>query len=260
MDRIGHLHAGDGDALVRLIADAYHDEPGPDLPWALLDGLRELLGHDTLVTSTCYAPEDLRCDREQGVFDAGEHWYGTDLVVDEPADWFDDWWTDPLCSYPQRTGDLTSVVTTTDFIPAADQNAARRLKFANDVQTHLILSLPAPPGLVHRVLFASREWPGFDERDRQVVALLRPHVQEIWLDAERRRAGVPELTNREWEVLALVGSGLSHAEIAARLFVAVSTVRKHLEHVRERMGVHSAAAAASIALPHAPTARGRSLR
>ena len=59
MDPIGHLHAGDGDALVRLIADAYHDDPGPDLPWALLDGLRDLLGRDTLVTYTCYAPS--RC-------------------------------------------------------------------------------------------------------------------------------------------------------------------------------------------------------
>ena len=254
MEPIGQLHAGDGDALVRLIADAYHDDPGPVLPWALLDGLRELLGRDTLVSYTCYAPEQMRCDREQVVFDAGEHLYWAEPVYDLPDGWFSTWWTDPLCSYPQRSGDLTSVVITTDFIPTMGKNAARRLKFGDDVQTHLILSLPAPPGLVRRVLLARREWPGFHERDRQVVALLRPHVQEIWLDAERRRAGVPELTNREWEVLALVGAGLSHAEIAARMFVAVSTVRKHLEHVRERMGVHSAAAAASIALPHAPTA------
>ena len=254
MDPIGQLHAGDGDALVRLISDAYHDEPGPELPWALLDGLGDLLGRDTLLSYTCYAPEHLHMDCEQGVFDAGERWYSDETGFDEPDGWFSEWWADPLCSYPQRTGDLTSVVMTTDFIPTMEANATRRLKFGDDIQTHMLLSLPAPSGVVRRVLFARREWPGFDERDRQVVALLRPHVQEIWLDAERRRAGVPELTNREWEVLALVGSGLSHAEIAARLFVAVSTVRKHLEHVRERMGVHSAATAASIALPHAPTA------
>ncbi|WP_246125419.1 helix-turn-helix transcriptional regulator [Cellulomonas xylanilytica] len=252
MDPIGQLHAGDGDALVRLIADAYHDEPGPDLPWALLDGLADLLGRDTLVTYTSYAPGQLRWDHEQVVLDAGEHWSTTETEYDEPDGWFSEWWTHPLCSYPQRTGDLTSIVTTTDFVATADEDDARRRWFG-DIRTHMILSLPAAPGVVRRVLLARREWPGFDERDRQVVALLRPHVQEIWLDAERRRAGVPELTSREWEVLALVGSGLSHAEIAARLVVAVSTVRKHLEHVRERMGVHSAAAAASIALPHAPT-------
>ena len=252
MDPIGHLHAGDGDALVRLIADAYHDEPGPELPWALLDGLGALLGHDTMAGYLCYAPGQRRWDREQTALGAGEHWYSDEPVYGEPDGWFREWWTDPLCSYPQRTGDLTSVVITTDFIPTVRENGARRQWFG-DVQTHLILSLPAPPGVVRRVLCASREWPGFDERDRQIAALLRPHVQEIWLDAERRRAGVPELTDREWEVLALVGTGLSHAEIATRLFVAVSTVRKHLEHVRERMGVHSAVAAASIALPHAPT-------
>ena len=153
-------------------------------------------------------PSICACDREQVVFDAGEHWYSAETGFDVPDDWFSEWWADPLCSYPQRTGDLTSVVITHRLHPHDEaENATRRLKFGHDVQTHMMLSLPAPPGLVRRILFARREWPGFDERDRQVVALLRPHVQEIWLDAERRRAGVPELTNREWEVLALVGSG-----------------------------------------------------
>lgn len=252
MDPIGHLHAGDGDALVRLIADAYHDEPGPDVPWALLDGLRGLLDRDTDIGYTVYAPDQGRWDREQVAGEDG-HWSSDQTVFDAPDGWFSGWWADPMCSYPQRTGDLTSVVITTDFISTKDKNEARRQKFGDDIQTHMLVSLPAPAGIVRRILFCRREWPGFDERDRQVAALLRPHVQEIWLDAERRRAGVPELTPREWEVLALVGSGLSHAEIAARLFVAVSTVHKHLEHVRERMGVHSAAVAASLALPHAPT-------
>lgn len=60
-------------------------------------------------------------------------------------------------------------------------------------------------------------------------------------------------------MLALTAAGLSHAEIAARLVVAVSTVHKHMENVRERLGVRTAAAAAAVALPHAPAAlRSRS--
>jgi DNA-binding NarL/FixJ family response regulator len=82
--------------------------------------------------------------------------------------------------------------------------------------------------------------------------LLRPHLQEIWLDAERRRAGVPRLTAREWEVLALAAHGMPYAEIAARLHLSAGTVRKHMEHVRERLGVHSVTAAAAVAMPHAP--------
>ena len=93
----------------------------------------------------------------------------------------------------------------------------------------------------------------FDERDRQLAALLRPHLQEIWLDAERRRAGIPPLTAREWEVLALAAAGMPYAAIAEQLFISTGTVRKHMEHVRERLGVHSIPAAAVLAMPHAPT-------
>ena len=54
----------------------------------------------------------------------------------------------------------------------------------------------------------------------------------------------------------MAGQGLAYAEIAAAMFVSVHTVRKHMEHVRERLGVHSVRAAAALALPHAPGARG----
>ena len=53
-------------------------------------------------------------------------------------------------------------------------------------------------------------------------------------------------------MLALAAAGMPYAEIAGRLFVSVGTVRKHMEHVRERLGVHSLPAAAAVAMPHAP--------
>mgnify|MGYP002621557095 FL=1 len=45
------------------------------------------------------------------------------------------------------------------------------------------------------------------------------------------------LSEREVEVLALVAEGLSNAEVGRRLFVAPSTVKKHLEHVYDKLGV-----------------------
>ncbi len=44
------------------------------------------------------------------------------------------------------------------------------------------------------------------------------------------------LTERESEVLTLVGHGLSNAEIAARLHVSVPTVKTHLGHVLAKTG------------------------
>ena len=86
-----------------------------------------------------------------------------------------------------------------------------------------------------------------------LLTLLRPHLHEIYLDAERRRNGTPKLTAREWEILQLAGEGLTNAAIGTQLFISPATVRKHMEHIFETLGVHTRTEAAAIALPHRPT-------
>lgn len=56
------------------------------------------------------------------------------------------------------------------------------------------------------------------------------------------------LTRREAEVLALLAKGETNKEIAVRLDVNPSTVKKHLEHIYEKLGVHTRTAAAATAL------------
>jgi DNA-binding CsgD family transcriptional regulator len=51
------------------------------------------------------------------------------------------------------------------------------------------------------------------------------------------------VTPRERQVLALVAEGLTNAEIAQRLWVAPSTVAKHLEQASAKLGVHTRTAA-----------------
>lgn len=49
--------------------------------------------------------------------------------------------------------------------------------------------------------------------------------------------GIVKLSQREREVTALVASGLSSAEVAARLGIAVNTVNAHLQRVYGKLGV-----------------------
>ena len=50
---------------------------------------------------------------------------------------------------------------------------------------------------------------------------------------------VEPLSEREREVLRLVAAGLSNQEIAARLIVGVSTVKKHINNIFGKLAVRS---------------------
>jgi DNA-binding NarL/FixJ family response regulator len=52
------------------------------------------------------------------------------------------------------------------------------------------------------------------------------------------------LTEREEEVLSLLRRGLSNREIATSLWIAESTVKVHVRHIFEKLGVRSRTAAA----------------
>jgi two-component system nitrate/nitrite response regulator NarL len=56
------------------------------------------------------------------------------------------------------------------------------------------------------------------------------------------------LTRREQEVLQLLASGLTQPEIARELVISSSTVASHIEHILEKLSVHSRAQAVALAL------------
>jgi len=61
------------------------------------------------------------------------------------------------------------------------------------------------------------------------------------------RAPRVQLTGRELDVLRLLDTGASNREIAKALFVTEATVKTHLVHVFEKLGVDSRAKAVAIA-------------
>jgi DNA-binding NarL/FixJ family response regulator len=71
-------------------------------------------------------------------------------------------------------------------------------------------------------------------------ALLSPTVTRRVIAQVSRavsRVEIPELTNRETEVLTLVAQGRSNAEIASALFVGEATVKTHVSNVLLKLGV-----------------------
>jgi DNA-binding NarL/FixJ family response regulator len=71
----------------------------------------------------------------------------------------------------------------------------------------------------------------------------RPAYAPIPVDG----AGLASLTPRETEVLALIGEGMSNAEIAAELGMAEATVKSHVTRVLAKLGLASRVQAAIFA-------------
>ncbi|MEY9931002.1 DNA-binding CsgD family transcriptional regulator [Catenulispora sp. GP43] len=75
------------------------------------------------------------------------------------------------------------------------------------------------------------------DRDLAVLRVLRRHLTPLAVEQLARHRsreasrGDWDLTPREWDVADLAAQGLTNRQIAARLFIGVDTVKKHLTRV-----------------------------
>ncbi|MFD3402909.1 response regulator transcription factor [Kribbella sp. NPDC058693] len=226
------------------------DSAGQEFPRDVLRALHELIPADD-VTFQVSRPHDR-------VFIGLEELTSVPPGLDDDCDelFWRLFWRHKTCSRPQRTGDHESVWMTSDYLSMRQlvNSEAGLWDRMNGVRSEIVVPLPEHDGEDRRMLLFRTTGPGFSERERLMLQLLRPHLVEIRRDLERRRAGIPELTSRQWELLRLVAAGHTNTQIARRLFVAEGTVRKHLENIYERLGVNSRTAAVATAFPVAVSA------
>jgi DNA-binding NarL/FixJ family response regulator len=115
---------------------------------------------------------------------------------------------------------LTTFDTDSDVLPAIEAGA-----------TGYLLKDAPREELIRAVRAASRG-----------ESVLSPAVARRLMGQVRRPAQEP-LSQRELEVLRLIADGASNREAAARLFVSEATIKTHLLHIYDKLGVRDRAGA-----------------
>lgn len=213
-------------------------------PSAALEGLDALIGCDDV----SFNDFDASARRFYNLTEYPAH--GEDY--DNDAFWAS-YWGNSFCSYPQRSGDDRSVIKLSDFYSRRQWHETatyRDCLGGFGVEHEMLMSIHAPAGRSRRLIFFRCSGSDFSERDRLLLSLLRPHLQDAHQQHERALQRTPDLTHRQWELLRLVAAGHTNIEIARSLHISVGTVRTHLEHIFERLEVVTRGAAVARAFPN----------
>jgi len=228
-------------SVLRVLYDLGSLAPADPFPLPVLDRLGTLLG----AHRTGYG--------EFALTDGGRSYSALYLAQNhtEPA-WLSEtvarlWHQDPItCRVHARA---TEPMAVSDRV---SMPAFRRLEFFQDVYRpfgtvdSVRLFLPAPNAMSRFFFFDQGQW-GLSQRERDLLVLLRPHLV-LW----RSRWNAPgspavcELTARERQVLEAVAGGPTNREIADQLWISPHTVRTHLEHIYEKLGVRTRTEAVAL--------------
>ena len=183
--------------LAGIVSDHRADLPPHGLPLSLL---AELTGQ---IRCDLIAFHGYDSEREKTWF-LQHRPGGEDLVVEQDWDalFWQHYWNCQPCSYPDRAGDLRSIVKIADFYSSRQWHSTgmyycRSWGWSTICRLLTLPAAPSPvsgPGRTLRLFFFRGPGADFSEHDRALLVLLRPHLHQAYLDAERRRHPVPQLT------------------------------------------------------------------
>jgi DNA-binding CsgD family transcriptional regulator len=238
------LEATEERRIGRFVAEASGIEGDEPFPSAFLAALRRLVPCDFVAFNEL----DRMRERHLG--------YVTDpqdvaAAFEAPISYWQARADHPLCHYHESTGDWRAY-RLSDFVTLRE---LRRMPVYDEWvrpagQAHLItVGLDSPLSHTKVFLLHRPSGPDFDERDCAVLDALRLYFEGRYVLSRTCRR-TPDsaqeldmLTAREHQVLRLVAEGLTNAAIAERLWISPGTVRRHLENVYSKLGVHTRTAA-----------------
>ncbi len=104
-------------------------------------------------------------------------------------------------------------------------------------------------------VFAFVEKEGFDRREFRTMIAEAIHSHPLEGPAEAAteqnalsESALSELTDREREVLELLAKGHTNRQIADQLGITANTVKKHVDHILQKLQVSTRAAAVAVAM------------
>ncbi len=247
--------AEDLGSLAGLVSEVRSDLPAQGLPLSLLGELKDQIPCDFLVCEG-YDTTLLEYWFDQRVPETSA--VGGPEMEDMTRAFWEQYWDCRFCSDPDRSGDLRSIRKLQDFYSVPEWHSTGMYSDVMEPRgldnlMGICLSEPpgpdAGPGRSVRLFFLRGPGPDFSERDRALLTLLRPHLQQAYHDAERRRSPVPDLTPRQWDLLHLIAGGRTNIQIARQLGLSEGTVRTHLENIYGRLQVSNRTSAVIRAFP-----------
>lgn len=251
---VAQLHGADFKALLDFVGDVDGLDFDKPYPGEVVARVQDLVPCDDISYQDC----DLAAHRFLALVGVG----GGDEDEDDELYWAAG--PCPISDFRARTGCL-DVVTMSDVIDRRHYHALPIfLDYFGPAGLDHVLDLGLPAAATHHrsfVLFRATGTSDFSQRDRAVLELLRPHLCRLEEHAALRRrlsatlrtpdddaelVHCADLTPREREIVELVAEGKTNGQIAAQLWVAPSTVKKHLENIYAKLGVGRRTAAATL--------------
>lgn len=162
------------------------------------------------------------------------------------------YWSCRFCSAPDAEPDRRRVRLLSDYCSLREWRTEPlyvECLARTGITRALMVPLTAGNGRSPRLVLARTGGRDYSHKDRALLSLLRPHLNELYRHSQRPADRADALTPRQRELLGLVAQGRSTREVASQLFLAPGTVRKHLDNIFERLGVSSRLAAIAQVFP-----------